>query len=218
MHDCHLPVPAGVCVSLCRSVPSGCTNQMLPDVSDVSSERNAIHRPCGEYCGWEASSRNGVIPKPSSCQRHGEDREVAGRVVRALEGQPPPVRRPTRRAVVVGRRDGRALRSQRDLTGSGPVRPHHEDRLEARPSGRRGGQCSLKEDEAGARPVGKPVALAVPGAGLLKLGLTRAVGSDLEEPPVIQIAVVDHHVHDPVAVGRRAGLGARALLGVRDPG
>ncbi len=60
-HDAHFPVPGLVCVSLCRSDPSGCTSQMLPLVSDSSAERNAIHRPCGEYCGWDASSRHGVI-------------------------------------------------------------------------------------------------------------------------------------------------------------
>jgi hypothetical protein len=67
-HDAHLPVPGGVCVSWCRPEPSGCTSQMLPLVSQPSQERNAIHRPLGEYCGWEASSFQGVIrrtPPPS---------------------------------------------------------------------------------------------------------------------------------------------------------
>jgi len=43
---------------------------MLPLVSQPSQERNAIHRPLGEYCGWEASSFQGVIrrnPPPFTC-------------------------------------------------------------------------------------------------------------------------------------------------------
>lgn len=41
---------------------------MLPLVSHPSHERKAIHRPLGEYCGWDASNFHGVIrrkPLPS---------------------------------------------------------------------------------------------------------------------------------------------------------
>jgi hypothetical protein len=75
-------------------------------------------------------------------------------------------------------------------------------------SRRRRGRCSLESDHSGGRRVWEPVALTISGTRLVALGLARASGSDPEEPPVIEIAVADHHVDDPAAVGRGTGLGA----------